>query len=112
MGLGLLALMIFLVSLPLHKMLGVETLQTFQLFFMSALIIDNYEEPLNALAYLKNTIGMVSIWTYDTSVALNAKLLYNRLGVLRQFLQNQIFICPLSIILAIIFLFYFLRYLV
>lgn len=111
MGLGLLSLAIFFVSLPLHKILGVETLQTFQMFFITALIIDSYEEPLNVLAYLKFTMGMVDIWTYNASVALNTKLLYNRLGVLRQFLQNQIFVCPISVLLALIFLSYFLRYL-
>jgi hypothetical protein len=38
-----LALLVFLASLPFHKMLGVETLQVFQIFFIVLLIIDGYE---------------------------------------------------------------------
>ncbi len=43
LALGGIALLIFVISLPFHKMLGVETLQVFQIFFISLLIIDSYE---------------------------------------------------------------------
>lgn len=43
LALGGVALLVFAVSLPFHKMLGVETLQAFQIVFTSLLVIEDYE---------------------------------------------------------------------
>lgn len=83
LAISLIAIGIFAVSLPFHKMLGVETIQIFQIFFVSLLIFENYSEPFDRLKLLNYTVGMLNLWNYNSEDTLNARLLYNRLGVVR-----------------------------
>lgn len=75
------------------------------------LVIDNYEEVYNKLNVLGYTLGFAKFWKYDDEVALNTKLLYNRLGVVRQFFQNEVIILPIIFIISAIFIVYFIQYL-
>ncbi len=83
LAIGAIAVAIFAVSLPFHKMIGVETIQIFQIYFVSLLIFENFSEPFDRLKILNYIVGIINFWNYNSSDTLNAKLLYNRLGVVR-----------------------------
>jgi hypothetical protein len=48
-------------------------------------------------------MGLLNIWTYDFSVALQTKKLYCRLGMIKQYIENQVLVSPLSIIITLVY---------
>jgi hypothetical protein len=68
-ALSIAAIIVFIGSLFIHKMIGVELIHSFQIIYITHLANNNYTEPYGMLKYLH-----LSAWNFYTSGPVESNL--------------------------------------